>query len=405
MPSNTIQYKTDGAYYNNNKLLTTADSVSVTDTNATTSGIVNLTDQKLGAGEKTVDKLIVNPGVANTTGIKVPQVTNPHITSTTYQNITVSTKILIPDANGNLIPATFTPGGGTTLTIGELVAKGYMSLFSTLNFLNFVTESVGSVVSITSQLGTGAVNSDVNSYTAGYSPVSNVIKKFMFSSETLGIFSGTLATSRLEGLGNVNSTTRGYFAGGQNGSLVPSSEIDGIDFIIDTSINPSSTLAVSRGTMASANSTTRGYFAGGTTYWSMQSEIDGIDFSTESSINPAASLVAARFALAGTNSTTKGYFAGGTNSGWVGVTEIDGINFSTEASINPTATLSVDKHWVIGNNSLSDGYYSGGLNTGDTVTYNTIEKINFSTEAIGLLGATLTTPGSGTCGFQSGGIL
>jgi hypothetical protein len=47
------------------------------------------------------------------------------------------------------------------------------------------------------------------------------------------------------------------------------------------------------------NSTTRGYFAGGQLSTSILNEIDGIRFDTEAAINPAATLAVARRSLAG----------------------------------------------------------------------------------------------------------
>jgi hypothetical protein len=49
------------------------------------------------------------------------------------------------------------------------------------------------------------------------------------------------------------------------------------------------------------NSSTRGYFGGGETSGAL-SEIDGIQFDTEAAINPAASLVASRYLLTGVQS-------------------------------------------------------------------------------------------------------
>jgi hypothetical protein len=78
------------------------------------------------------------------------------------------------------------------------------------------------------------------------------------------------------------------------------------------------------------------YFAGGYT----SNEIDGLNFVTITAINPSAVLVNPRIDTAGIQSTLKGYFCGGAQGNGDAVSEIDGINFSNDAGINPGAVLS-----------------------------------------------------------------
>jgi hypothetical protein len=163
----------------------------------------------------------------------------------------------------------------------------------------------------------------------------------------------------LDGYGGTITNTggRGYFGGGL--VFVQQNVIDGIQFSNETSINPVAVLAVARRELTGVNSTTRGYFAGGTPGSGVQNEIDGIQFSNEAAINPAAALAVARRGLAGVHSTTRGYFAGGfAGSGLT--TEIDGIQFSNEAAINPAAALVLARNGLAGVHSTTRGYFAGG---------------------------------------------
>lgn len=136
------------------------------------------------------------------------------------------------------------------------------------------------------------------------------------------------------------------FAGGLNAGA--QSEIDGIRFDTEATINPASTLSIVRDGLAGVNSATNDYFAGSS---GTSTAFDGLQFATETSFIPGATLVA-RFTPAGVNSTARGYFGGGYMLAFL--SEIDGIRFDTEAAINPAATLAA------GRNALA-GVQSGAL--------------------------------------------
>jgi hypothetical protein len=133
-----------------------------------------------------------------------------------------------------------------------------------------------------------------------------------FSTETSTNPAWTLAQAR-RGTTGVNSSVRGYFCGGQaensTSSYTNYNEIDGVQFSTDAFYNPAVALTVTRSYTSGFNSTTEGYICGGfflnsgtpptRTYYS---EIDGLNFNTETSINPSASLSTATRSGAGVQS-------------------------------------------------------------------------------------------------------
>jgi hypothetical protein len=171
-------------------------------------------------------------------------------------------------------------------------------LISGMTFSDETAKSVtGTLPTTKNQVG--MVNSSSAGYAAGNGPSApvNVFTKFLFSTETATNLASGMAVLRNATLCGVGSTTRGYFMGGQTNPgapIVGSTEIDGIQFSDETTINPAATLATARGLMGGTNSATKGYAHGGSILTSWTNQIDGIQFSTETSINPAASLAQAR---------------------------------------------------------------------------------------------------------------
>jgi hypothetical protein len=268
----------------------------------------------------------------------------------------------------------FFAGGSNTPLAGS------RNTMSKLTFSNEAWSSIGAVLAV-ARSGLTGVNSTTRGYYGG-GDVSTEIDGIEFSNETAINPAATLAQSRNpEG---TQSTTRGYFVGGS----VPfptnqTNEIDGIEFSNETAINPAAALTQARSAFASVNSSTRGYFGGGSRPGPpfVSNEISGLIFSNETATSPAATLVVARLNLTGVNSTTRGYFCGGTPGTR---TEIDGIEFSNETAINPAAALAA-RHSLVGVSSSTRGYFVGGdsqrpSSDGDAIRSSEIDGIEFSNE-------------------------
>lgn len=183
----------------------------------------------------------------------------------------------------------------------------------------------------------------------------------------------------------VNSATHGYAMGGTvfggywGGSYYGEGEfyvkdIDGIEFEIETAVNPSAELSMARKASAGFNSSDRGYVLGGRR-WSHPSQfeyqignaqyvntymnspevgsflnvdtIDGIQFDDESAIIVANVLPIAHVASSGVNGHTYGFALGG-SSGLS--TNIYGLEFASEAIVNPGATLVQFRYGIAGVN-------------------------------------------------------
>lgn len=229
------------------------------------------------------------------------------------------------------------------------------------------------------------------------------INGMLFATEALSNPSSSLALSKGT-CGAFCSSTKSYVGGGYNFDA-PNllNTVEGFVHATEAVTSQSATLSSGRIELSGTRSTTRGYwFAGRTSFgFTEQTEIDGLQFSDESAINPSAALSLARSATAGVYSRTKGYCLGGVkingNFTRTYYTEIDGIRFSDEAAINPSATLSVARSGGAGvsADSTNKGYCLGGEIGGSE-----IDGLNFTDESAINPSATLSDEareGAGGC--------
>ena len=99
----------------------------------------------------------------------------------------------------------------------------------------------------------------------------------------------------------VNSSTKGYFVGGDSGGEGTNSQFDGFQFSDETAIDPAATLPLYGG--SGTNSSTRGYFGGGMSAPSastgMRTNIQRLEFSGETFTQLAAVIAQTRVTAAG----------------------------------------------------------------------------------------------------------
>lgn len=126
---------------------------------------------------------------------------------------------------------------------------------------------------------------------------------------------------------------------GAGSGVVPQSLIDSFTFHSETIATPSATLSVARYGATGVNSSSKGYFAGGPTSFL----IDGIRFADEAAASVSALLSFPRAYSAGVESSSIGYWAGGFRSGYSVQSHIDGIQFSNETAVDPASGLSVGR--------------------------------------------------------------
>jgi len=155
---------------------------------------------------------------------------------------------------------------------------------------------------------------------------------------------------------------------------------------------------------ALANSGTAGYIGGGFDGGYL-SGIDKITFSSDSKSTLSATFNSERnFHASAANSGTAGYFAGGlTNGGNDLLSQIAKLTFSSDAVSVLSATLSSARAYLDGAaNTGVAGYFAGGNTSAGSQT--TIDKLTFSTETNSVLSATLAPARGQVATFADCGV-
>ncbi len=187
-------------------------------------------------------------------------------------------------------------------------SDGSPTLSLQIDGIQFSDETaIDPAASLTSRTELGDSAHGVTSTTAGYMhgntpTLPQTYQKFIFATETST--TGGAYSPQTGRRGAANSLTKGYFAGGGNSGPDSGrqSSIHGLTFSTDTGSLTSAALAQARSELAGTNSSTRGYFSGGDTQPFLPArfttQIDGIIFSSETAIDPAAALAQARMKMA-----------------------------------------------------------------------------------------------------------
>jgi hypothetical protein len=195
-------------------------------------------------------------------------------------------------------------------------------------------------------------------------------------------FSSGATNNATNPVASIVGVTKGYFAGGNNGSQVATA--DKLTYATDTTIaQGSANLSQARDQVAGCSGdSTKGYFAGGNTDAAGTSYVATADksiYSTDSTAAQAsADLSQARGYLAGVSEgTTKGYFAGGYTS--AAVATANKLTYSTDTTVAQTsANLSQARYYLASVDGTSTkGYFAGG-NTNSEVA--TADKLTYSTD-------------------------
>lgn len=153
--------------------------------------------------------------------------------------------------------------------------------------------------------------SSVKGYTAGGSTsvggyhALNSCEALTFATDGAAMVTvGSMGASR-DFLAAFNSSSRGYFCGGENGSTPYQMQIYALTFASDGSamVNKGALVNPARGGMAGANSTTYGYIAGGNESLAVVTTCQAMNFASDTSALLAkGTLTLARIALAGLQS-------------------------------------------------------------------------------------------------------
>ena len=236
-------------------------------------------------------------------------------------------------------------------------------------------------------------------------PYESIINYIQISTTGNATFFGNLTVARV-GLASCSSSTRGVWAGGDNGG--PFSRLSTIDYVtIQTLGNATSfgNLSSSVTDVAGLSNATRGIFGGGVnpgptaamTYITIATTGNSVSFGT---LNISSSYYLGAFA-----SSTRGIFGGGLPNNI-----IDYVTIATTGNATDFGDLTVARGKTSGCSNSTRGIFSGGEDTGgafsNVIDYITIATLGNATDFGDLLQQIKTTAScsSGTRGVIGGGL-
>lgn len=298
------------------------------------------------------------------------------------------------------------------------IQKGYSGFYN-INAFRFDTQAM-STLSVTWGQSGAPYNSCCNSNRKGYSggqwingqtAASDGMYALVFGAkETTATLSVVLAAARYWS-GSVNSTTKGYWCGGYNGSNGVST-IDGLTFSNETKSNPSATMPSALWQCPSTVcSSAKGYVHGGFDGSLTQNIVQAVTYSNETTASLGAVAGSRNRQGAGINSSTNGYIA----VGWISDVDpltsapnaspiIRKVVFSTDTFSTFGSSLGTGRMNMSGYNNATVGYITGGNPQLYSGTSTTLEKLVFATETLSTV-SSASMFGQSTSGFQNGGFL
>lgn len=267
--------------------------------------------------------------------------------STVTDGLDFSTDTTGMVTKGALSSARCDPAGANSATVGYF-AGGHMSGTSETTVtdgLSFATDTTAQVTKGALETARGAAGS-ANSSTLGYfaggktgagtSDVTTAEGLTFSTDTTTQVTKGALVTKQSY-LAGTNSTTVGYFAGGStgNGAATATTTDSGLTFATDTNaMVTKGVLATAKLFIAAVNSTTIGYYSGGqSTDATKLTDTQALTFSTDTTTMVTKGVLGtATTGLGGANSGGKGYFAGGQTGSSVNVAVCNGLDFSSDTT-------------------------------------------------------------------------
>lgn len=234
-------------------------------------------------------------------------------------------------------------------------------------------------------------------------PVTSV-DKINFSNDSIS--AGTAMPTVLRAGGSVSSSTRFYTMGGLTTGGTPTNNVDYYQYSNDTTGAAANTLTSTVDLDGGVYSTIAGYAAGDASGGGAN-VIYKLLFNGETTSTLGATLATTLNAISGCPTPTIGYFYGGTSG--TGSTVAQKLLLTNETTANLASSLTTAIAFSAMYSSASRIYIAGGENTGANGT-SQIQYMNISDETIGTLSATLTgsRATSGGCwsqlkGYNMGG--
>ncbi len=206
----------------------------------------------------------------------------------------------------------------------------------------------------------------------------------------------------------MNSRNKGYRMGSDTGSTT----IQDMNFAAETSVAISAVLSENKSHTEGISSQSFGYTLGGQTSPSL-GKIDKFAFYTETIATISGTLSKVQMAVGTWNSQYKGYAVGGydltAGVTGTGLKDLNEVNFSTDAVALSSSSLVTGRYYACGLSFAYTGYIMGGTDSnaggpGAGVRYSSVEKMAWSTLAVGAVAATLPIARSDACNLYTGGM-
>ena len=233
------------------------------------------------------------------------------------------------------------------------------------------------------------------------------IDSFTDENVWLNVGDGTGSVGKAFG-GRGPGTIAGFAAGGINPS--GSNVIDKFLFSSNTTATDHGDLSVVRGIQGGQSSSTHGYTSGGgytPENGGYAFTIDKFSFATAGNATDHGDLTVARHGTAANSSTTDGYTSGGYISTPTESNTIDKFSFASAGNATDQGDLTVARYACSACSSSTDGYNAGG-----GPFYNIIDKFSFASTGNATDFGDLTTTGRGfaaasseTHGYGAGGYI
>tara|TARA_R110000765_G_scaffold155016_1_gene258066 strand:- start:819 stop:1772 length:954 start_codon:yes stop_codon:yes gene_type:complete len=266
-----------------------------------------------------------------------------------------------------------------------------------------VADSVSTIVttlSATTYVNAGWTDSSaVTGYSAGGS-AKWTINKLDLTTDSLSTLVSTLPAGRWEAASISNAGTAGYIAGGQAYASGLSGSFGrvntGVKMVYSTTTTSTLAATISAATnfnSGASNGGVAGYSIGGST-GSVVSTIDKITFATDGIAALGTGLSAAtRAGAALSDDQTAFYYSGGWTTTYADAIDVFALPSDTRGTTS--AVLIAPRRNLMNGIAFkaNAGFFAGGYNGATIGSYQSIDKLTFSTTTISAASGTLSTAG------------
>lgn len=295
--------------------------------------------------------------------------------------------IYLQNSNSRVIPNLMPLGTGVNTVASSRDYSFYFGCavygnINTTHRFDLVSQqmsSIGSNLISTINVQSGAVSSQIAAYIFGGGNLDSLI----FSTLTI-----TQVSSSLPAMDQMPAGVGTDIFGLYNASLA----LYKLTYGTQSNSSTGASLSSGKSGYSSAmQSATDGYWVGG---WSPNSQVNKVDLSTAVVTTLAATLTANVGAPACVSSPTDGFSVGGSTDGANTITLVNKTDFGTEAITLSSASLVSGAMFRQGSGSSTSGVMAGGSSSNYTPFLAVVDSLDYGTETLFRLSATLTAAGT-----------